>query len=225
MAGAIERNIAKRAAQRGSAAVLSSAERAALAKVWKDLDAKTLRSIERRYGVHIIEERLISAKNTPRRIVDRATFERQLREVKPSLSEESRQSILGYYYDQRIEINGNHVQLPLTMAHERLHQLAHPRFSSTLGSGFDEGVTESFAREIFSDMGLRDAPAIYVAERRAVDMLMARVGEEPLARAYFRGEMNALRNRLDADLGEGTFLKLSRALRENDLATAEALLR
>lgn len=111
------------------------------------------------------------------------------------------------------------------MAHERLHQLSHPKFSSAFGPKFNEGVTESFTRQIYTDMSLINAPKVYVTERRVADMLMARVGEEPVARAYFRGEIGALRKRLDADLGAGTYQRFAHALSAGDLSTAEAFLR
>lgn len=53
IAASVERSLARKLAQRGEAAVLTTAERAALAKIWRDLDQKTLVAIERRYGSFI----------------------------------------------------------------------------------------------------------------------------------------------------------------------------
>ena len=206
-------------------AALSATERAALAKVWRELDQKTLAAIARRYGSRIGAERLSQATRTPATVTDRAEFDKHLREGFPGMSEVERKNVLGYYFDQRLYVNGNHVQVPLTVAHERLHQLAHPRFRETLGRDLDEGLTERFARGIHSDLGIADAAKVYPHEQRIVNMLSARVGEDRLASAYFKGEMTALRSHLDADLGSGTFQRFAQAMKARDLKGAEALLR
>lgn len=225
IAASVERSLARKLAQRGEAAALNAAERAALARIWRDLDQKTLAAIERRYGSHIGAQRLGEAARTPATIVDRATFEKRLRESDPGISEEKLKRVLGFYFDGNVYVNANQVRVPLVAAHERLHQLAHPRFRETFGRDLNEGVTERFARGIHGDLALADLPKIYPDERRVVGMLEARVGEERLASAYFKGDMSGLRSRLDADLGRGTFERLAQAMRAHDMKGAEALLR
>jgi hypothetical protein len=56
-------------------------------------------------------------------------------------------------------------------------------------------------------------------------MLEARIGEQQLARAYFRGETDTLRRGIDRQLGSGTFNALTRALQHGDYHRAEALLK
>jgi hypothetical protein len=225
IAASVERSLARKLAQRGEVAVLTAAERTALAKIWRDLDQKTLVAIERRYGSQISAQRLSQAGRTPATFMDRATFDKHLRESAPDMSEAKRKQVLGYYFDGQVNVNGNQVQVPLTAAHERLHQLAHPRFRDTFGRDMDEGVTEHFARGIYGDLGLADMPQVYPQEQRVVNMLGARIGEERLASAYFKGDMTSLRNRLDADLGKGTSERLAQVMRAHDMNGAEALLR
>lgn len=225
IAASVERSLARKLALRGEAATLTAAERAALSKIWRDLDEKTLAAIERRYGSHIGAERLSQAARTPATIVDRTAFDKHLRENAPGMSEAQRKSVLGYYYDGHVNVNGNQVQVPLTAAHERLHQLAHPRFRETFGRELDEGVTEQFARGIYGDLGLADMPKVYPNEQRVVTMLGARVGEERLASAYFKGDITSLRTYMDSDLGTGAFQRFTQALKGHDLEGAIALLR
>lgn len=68
-------------------------------------------------------------------------------------------------------------------------------------------------------------PKVYPQEQRVVSMIEARVGKERLSSAYFKGDMTSLRNRLDADLGKGSFERLAQAMRAHDMQGAEALLR
>ncbi len=225
VAGAFERNVLKRMAASGEASSVRSAERAALAKLWRDLDSETLAAIERRFGRHIGAERMSRAGLQPATIMDRAAFDKHLMAVEPSMSEARRKQILGYYFDKKVVINGNQMELPLTTAHERLHQLSHPGFRETFGGELNEGITETFARDIYRDIRLSGKPEVYANEQRVVSMLGSRVGEERLARAYFNGEFNSMREVLDADLGKGTFNRFSQAIRSGDIAAAEAILR
>lgn len=225
IAASIERRIAKRIAQGAGAAAVTAAERQALARLWIELDRRSLTAIERRYGRTIGQERLRKAAESPAAVMQRSEFDSHLRRVSPELSESERGRILGFYFDRRVVVDGNQVQLPLTMAHERLHQLSHPRFRNRLGESLDEGVTEAFARNIYGDLAVRDAASVYLEERRVVSMLGARVGETRLAQAYFRGEIGVLEREIDSQLGRGSFMRLSQALRSGDIARAEAILR
>ena len=106
-----------------------------------------------------------------------------------------------------------------------MHQLSSPQFGQSLGSKLDEGVTEMFAKRIYSDLHLMDLPKVYTSEQRLATMLAARAGEERLAAAYFRGDIASLRREIDSQLGPGRFDRFARAAREGDLAAAELALR
>lgn len=200
-------------------------ERAALGRELRHLDEATLARIERRFGAHLAPERLRQAQATPSQFLAHGPYQGQLRRAYPELSAGERQGVLGNYRDGRTYLDRNQVRLPRVTAHERLHQLADPRFRAQAGSRLDEGVTEHFAGRIYGDLGLRELPRIYPQEGRVVQQLRARVGEPLLARAYFRGELTPLRHALDGQLGRGRFDDLVGALARGDYRRAEALLK
>lgn len=114
--------------------------------------------------------------------------------------------------------------LSRTVAHERLHQLGDPRFRGTLGSRLDEGATEHLASRISGDLAIRDLPRAYPAEGRIVQMLEAGVGDQALARAYFRGEMEPLRRAVDRQLGRGALDTISKLTEQGRFQEAEKVL-
>lgn len=241
VAGAVERTLVKRLAQRGALAALSASERAALARLWGDLDAKTLAQIERRFGAQISKERMAQAAKTPATLfAEREEFEKYLMKLDPAMSEETRKRVLGVYFREQVAADGHQVFLPQTVAHERLHQLSHPRFKQAFGTPLNEGMTEMYTREIHRGFPLNDIRyshgakreivftplnRVYEEERRIAMMLAARVPEERLAAAYFRGEIGELRRWMDSDIGRGAFDRFATAMRSNDLKAAEQVLR
>lgn len=56
-------------------------------------------------------------------------------------------------------------------------------------------------------------------------MLEARVGERPIAQAYFRGEAGALRREVDAQLGRGAFNAVAELTAGHRFAEAEEILK
>lgn len=222
---AAERSAARAAATRSAPAAKSAAERAALQALWRQLDQKTLNSITKRYGQYIEPRRLEQALKSDATIMGRDAFDAYLKKVAPKLSEAERKEILGVYLDHKVTLDGQQVDVPLTVAHERLHQLANPRFRQALGDKLDEGVTELMARQIYRDLSLADAPKVYPDNVKIANMLRARVGEERLARAYLEGDIGPLRHIVDADLGRGRFDQFARAGREGNLDLAMQLLR
>ena len=243
-ATAAERAVLKRIS---GGATLSATERATLSQMWKKLDAGTISRIHRRFGKHLVDVRLIEASRKPAAIMDRAAFDKHLRSMMPDKTPEERAKVLGYYFDRRVTVNGNQTDLPLTVAHERLHQLSDPRFKDLFGSRLNEGVTENFSREIHHDMRIatrvpfRDevpesymremtrktgvAPEVYSEEQNLANMLVARVGEEPVAKAYFKGDLGAMREALDSAKGKGAYGRFVEALLDDNFAAAARVLR
>jgi hypothetical protein len=236
--GALGKSLAKTVAGRlakapaknplkGDAAAKAAAERerAALARELRRLDVETIEGIERRYGTHIAPQRLNQARATPGRLLNHEDYQQQLRRAYPELPASRRENVLGNYVEGRVYVDRNQVRVPQVTAHERLHQLADPRFRQEAGNRLEEGVTQHFAGRIYGDLGLKDLPRIYPDEGRVVQMLEARVGEQQLVQAYFRGETDALRRGLDRQLGSGSFDDMVRALQHGDFRRAEALLK
>ncbi len=79
-----------------------------------------------------------------------------------------------------------------TLIHEATHLFAPDDFATTFGTDFNEGATELFARKTMAAMGLTLARTKYQIEFLAVHGFAAYIGEEPLAQAYFAGDIEAL---------------------------------
>ena len=182
-AGAVGKAVARGAARSVTKSLgrsTAQAEARALSRVLVDLDRRTLAQIEGRFGQNLSAERLRAVRQRPTQFLPHDRYQRRLREVYPGLSASERQQVVGDV-TRRPHVDRNQVPLPRTVAHERLHQLRDPRFRGQVGRGLDEGMTEHLASKVSGDLGIRDLPPGYPAERRLVKMLEARVGEKPIA--------------------------------------------
>jgi hypothetical protein len=217
--GAVEAAAARRAAQQARSAAAVAAERAAYQRILRDVDANVIRRIEQRFSRHVRPDAVRGL--PPPTYLDRDAFDRALMQRYPQLSAEQRKAILGYATpDGKITINVNQPEAVLTLAHERMHQLAHPRFRETFGGGIDEGASERFARLVANDMRLADLPPVYPSELRVVDALGARVGFDRLSRAYFQGDVGQITRVLELDLGQAGAARFTRAAQRHDLDDA-----
>ena len=232
-AGALGKAVTKGAARSAGKALGSSAQKAAVAqaearalsRVLKDFDRRALlQRVERRFGQHIPAERLSEARKVTTQFLAHERYQERLQRVYPQLSAGGRPQVVGDF-TRRPHVDRNQVLLPRTVAHERLHQLRDPRFRAQVGRGLDEGTTAHLASKVSGDLGIRDLPRGYPAERRLVEMLEARVGEKPIAQAYFRGEIGALRREVDAQLGRGAFDAVGKLTAERRFAEAEGILK
>lgn len=226
-AGALSRTLFRELAERITARQLTtSAEREAYHRILLELDSRTLRSIEKRFGNQIPRESLEHARQSASTFLDKDAYRLWLRKAYPDVSAKELSGVVGDTrpLTRRVTVNRNQVTLTNTLTHERLHQLSHPRFGASFGKELNEGTTDYFARRVSGDLNLVDAQVGYPAERELADMIVARVGEEPLARAYFQGNFNALAYSLEHDLGPGSFAALQRVLQRGDISAARALL-
>lgn len=226
IAKAPARETVARSVPRASTGVAKEAsERAALQKQLRALDDHARARLERRYGADIASSRLREARTTGTRFLDHGEYQRQLRRNYPEMPAGQRRYVVGNYVNSKTYVDRNQVTLPRTTAHERVHQYANPRYRSEAGSRLDEGTTEYFASRAYGDLRLRDMPVAYPRERRLVEMMSARVGDRPLARAYYRGATAPLRKQLDGQLGAGAFDDVARAAERADYGTAERILK
>jgi hypothetical protein len=226
-AGTVGKAVANGAARSVSKSLgrsTAQVEARALSRVLADLDRSTLAQIERRFGKNLSAEQLRSARQAPTQFLPHDRYQRRLREVYPGLSAAERQQVVGDT-TRRPHVDRNQVLLPRTVAHERVHQLRDPRFRAQVGRGLDEGTTEYLATKVSGDLGIRNLPQGYPAERRVVQMLSARVGDEQIAKAYFKGEVEALRRSVDGQLGTGAFDKVAKLTAEARFAEAEEILK
>ena len=134
------------------------------------------------------------------------------------------ETLYGYYNGQTVKVNQNQIELPRTVAHERLHQLRSPRFRERYGENFDEGITEHLASRIYRDLNIKNLSPVYREHRTIVQMMEARVGEETIAKSYFSGNLGYLRGELDSQLGRGATTSILLATERGDFRAARRIL-
>lgn len=188
------------------------------------LDREILTRIERRFGQDIPPERLQLARNDPARFLDHQSYEAHLQKsgLEPSRPESR---VLGDFQKGHVYADFNHPELPRTLAHERLHQLADASFQEHLGGKLNEGVSEYLSSRVSPDLHIRDSWESYSSERRLAEMLDARVGEKAIAQAYFKGDWRSLETQLEAQLGTGALDRLAQAGQLGSYEEAERVLK
>lgn len=207
--------------------VLTAAERAKYTEILARLDHDALALIEKRFGAYIAPEKMAMARQTPTAFLDQATYRQALRKTDPTLTEKEIAETLGHYLPStsKTHVNHNTIVVPNVTAHERLHQLANPKFAERFGPDMDEGATGYFSRHIYGELGLLETQGMnYPEYRRLINLMGSRVGDEPIAKAYFQGDFRALQQGLDNDLGQGAFEAVSRHLYSGEFKQAELIL-
>jgi len=200
-------------------------EEALRERLLQRLDRHTLERIERRFGGFIPPERLAEARGQPVDFQRHCDYLEHLK--REGLRPAEGERVLGDFDKEgrAIYIDREHVLVSKTLAHERLHELADRRFRALLGSRLDEGMTEHLAREIAGDPELVDVGKCYPRERRIIEMMSARVGEDPLKRAYFQGDWLPLKERVDRELGEGALAEVARLTEAGKYKEAEEIIK
>ena len=87
-----------------------------------------------------------------------------------------------------------------TQLHEGLHLFCHDAWRR-MDYNVNEGVTEYFTRKLGADVGVQRGDESFLREYTSVTHLVAAVGEAAVAAAYFRGDIAALEQRVDARAG------------------------
>jgi hypothetical protein len=106
---------------------------------------------------------------------------------------EARQGLsVGAFEDQdkTIHIREGQGEFTTTL-HEAFHLRESDKFKNTLGFSASEGATEHFTRMLCGPRQIERGEH-YVKEREAVEALLAPVGQEALAKAYFTGDIGAI---------------------------------
>lgn len=221
-AASVRRTVAKAAAKKlatkpttqnaAKRSTVAARNHVALDQQFRRLDAQALSRIERHYGTYIDPKRMTRARASQTAFLSHPGYQQQLRRSYPDIPKQQRQHVVGNYVHGRTYVDRNQVLVPRTVAHERIHQLADPRFRMRAGSRLDEGMTEYFAGKIYSDMRIRNLPAAYPQQQKVVEMIASRVGDRNLARAYFGGNVAHLQKQLDSQIGAGSFRRIVRAV-------------
>lgn len=150
------------------------------------MDREVLDDIITLYGTYIPNARVQFAKVTPSAFQDKEVYRKLLRKIEPDLPDAEIESILSYniratkmtYIDRNIPV------VPHVTAHERIHQLSSPKFADQFGDDVNEGATSHYAMQVRRHIRLIDIDTTYPEHRALYQMMDARVGEEPLAKAY-----------------------------------------
>jgi hypothetical protein len=167
-------------------------------------DAEVLARIKEKFGDRIPPAKMAKAQESPARFFGHEVYQQNLRDAFPDLTPQERERILGDLRDGQPCVDAQDFRLMTTVAHERLHELAHPRFRAVFGKGLYEGLTEFHARQVSSPIEIAGEPQCYRREYRLIQMLRAEVGAGALERAYFRGDTDALTRSMDARFGAHT---------------------
>ncbi len=189
------------------------------------IDKDVLKAIERAYGGVIPKHRLERVKRSPAVILSHERYREYLTKAL-NLTPSEAARFLGHYDPEKNKVWASQLY-PLTrriLAHERLHQLAHPGCSTLLGATLQEGVTELLARAAVGDPSFAGQPDIYPRETRLGEMLQARIGEDCLKRIYFHGPDASVRLHIDGTLGRRRLAELVRLADAGRFSEAEQLL-
>jgi hypothetical protein len=94
-----------------------------------------------------------------------------------------------------------------------------------LKPGYDanEGATEHFTKKLCAEIGVARG-SHYAAQLAPVEKLVALVGEDVLAAAYFQDKLAELEAAVDANKAAGTFGKWIAAMKAGKYDEADALL-
>jgi len=193
--------------------------------VFRKVDSDVLRSIKKRHGCYIPEQRMQETRHLPASVLPRQEYESLVRSVY-GVDDNKAQRMLGHYDRQNGSIWVSQTY-PLTarlLAHEHLHQLEDPKTSDMLGKGLAEGMTEYLARDAVGDPHFADQPRVYPHEVRIVSMLGALVGDKALKKAYFQGDWQELRQGVNEQLGERALAKLAHLTDQKKYKEVEMLI-
>jgi hypothetical protein len=204
--------------------VTEKEEKLAVDRHFREYDRKLVDDIDRKFGRYIPRSRMGILRQGPIRYFDHNDYVKHLREkgIEPT---DKRRRIVGYVENGVIYVDRDHNGRGRTLAHERLHQASDRLYHAMLGERIYEGTTEHFASRLSPDLHIANEPQRYPEERRIVDMLSARVGDDALAKAYFRGDWIGLRSQIDAQLGEGALAKIGSLAEQRRFAEPEEIIK
>ncbi|MDX6630064.1 MAG: hypothetical protein QOH00_2310 [Gaiellales bacterium] len=112
-----------------------------------------------------------------------------------------------------------------TQLHEGLHRHASDQWNNDMGGYYNanEGVTEFFTRKMGPEVGVDRDINSFLREYTSATHLAKAAGEDVLAAAYFEGNVDGLKKKIDGK-GPGTWKKWLDFLMEYNFKAANALL-
>lgn len=183
-------------------------------KYLAETDHAITKSLVEKYRDVVPASRAEAVLALPVQFEGREQFEQSLADAGGQPGEEAR--VLGYsrFDAERAHVATDHLEIPKTVAHERLHQLSNPRAVDGLGRPLYEGVTEDLAIDTIGTESPRDMERCYPTERAIAHEMRDMAGSDAVERAYFTGDTTELRKRLDEQLGSGGLERLQRQIAE-----------
>jgi hypothetical protein len=125
--------------------------------------------------------------------------------------------------------DGNEMHLGLdrgetaTAIHESMHVFQHDDYPGQLGFNVKEGTTEYMTRIITTQQGIPRGN-FYPRQLQSIRRLVALVGRDTVADAYFEGKIGDLRTAVDDAQGNGTFNNWVTFMKNGNYNAADALL-
>lgn len=119
----------------------------------------------------------------------------------------------------------------ITTIHESMHFFSHDKYREELGKKINEGTTEFFTHWLCKRNGINirkitpdRLKEIYTNEYHAIYKLREVSGNSVLAKAYFQGDVDGLRNKVNSLLGGNAFDKWVRHMKAGQYNKANAML-
>lgn len=181
-------------------------------KYLAETDQTMTDALARKYGHVVPPSRLEAVLAMPSQFEEREPFDKSLASTGDKPSEGGR--TLGYsrFDAEPAHVAMDHLKIPKTIAHERLHQLSDPKAREKLGAALYEGMTEDMAIDAIGSDLPKGVDECYRAERAVAREMRELAGHKAVEQAYFAGDTMELRRRLDQKLGPGGMEKLQRQI-------------
>jgi hypothetical protein len=114
-----------------------------------------------------------------------------------------------------------------TQLHEGLHLFSDDRWKRRMSYNANEGVTEYFTRKLGPEVGVERDDSSFLQQYTSATHLVAAADDQTVAGAYFRGDIAALKRKIDGRKpdGDGTWEKWLGFLEASDFKGANALLK
>jgi len=185
-----------------------------LGKYLAETDQSLANALAEKYQLVVPSSRIEMMLSLPTEFEDRERFDQALTPAGGEPKEGER--VLGYsrFDTEPAHVAVDHLEIPKTIAHERLHQLSDPRSLKELGQSLYEGVTEDLAIVAIGAESPITANRCYPVERAIAREMRDLAGSDAVEQAYFLGDSTELRRRLDERLGPDGLERLQRQITE-----------
>jgi hypothetical protein len=187
-------------------------ETPALRTYFADMDKAAVGAIGERFKEYIPPDRLKNLPDMPSKFEDSHEIRKAYR---AETGHKAPRGLAGFTRpDSPAHISVNDPsEVPETVLHERLHQLASPDAKRLLGQHY-EGITQDLAIEVLGREPQDGQLTGYPVERERAHALQKLVGSDAVCRAYFQGDAKPLRAAIDRIAAERPHAGLQDKIKE-----------